>query len=173
MIAVVGALAAVGLCVAAVHSIPGGSAAVVTRAGRPLRSKAGGVIATIPVVERVHMVATQPRRIDPLAVHVTTQDGVEIQLILSVLFRIENPVLSVQSNVDARATTADAVERAFHHLTGQSALVDLLVQREALLIRVCRQASKRLEPSGLELVDLYLLGAEVRVGAQLLHLLAG
>ena len=173
MIAVIGVLAAVGLCAAVVHPIPVGSDAVVTRAGLPLRSKAGGLIAALPVVEHVHMVATQPRRIDPLAVHVTTRDGVEVQLILSILFRIDNPALSVLSNVDGRTTTADAVERALHHLAGQSDLVDLLVEREAILARVAAHVSKCLEPSGLELVDTDLLGAEVRVGAQLLHLLAG
>ncbi len=171
VIAVVGVLAAVGHAAAVVHPIPVGSGAVVTRSGVPLRSKAGGLIAAIPVVEHVHMVATHPRRIDPMAVHVITQDGVEVHLILSILFRVENPRLSVQSTVDERAITTDAIERALHHLAGQSILVDLLLGREAILASVSAEASKCLEPSGLELVDIDLLGTEVRVGAQLLHLI--
>ncbi len=171
VIAVVGVLAAVGLGAAVVRPIPAGSDAIVTRSGKPRRSKPGGLIAAIPIVERVHMVVTQPQRIDPLAVYATTQDGVEVQMTLSVLFRVENPPLAVQSNVDARTIISDAIGRSLHHLAGQSTLVDLLVEREAILGRVVVQAPKFLEPSGLEVLDIDLLGAEVRVAAQLLHML--
>jgi len=78
----------------------------------------------------------------------------------------------VQAVPDARAAVADAVERALHHLVANVDLANLLRDRESFLARLPVTALPLVSPLGAELVDVDLLDAEVRVGPELLRLLA-
>ena len=169
-IASVGAMACLGF--AALHIVPAGHHAVVTRARAKVRSAGVGVVVAVPGIERVHMVETHPAPIDPLHLLAITRDGVEVQWTLSVLYRVADPALAVVSKGDLRSAAIDAVERTCHHLVGDADFVDLLRNREAMLLELTDQSSTLLEPIGLDLLDVDLLDAEVRVGAQLLRLLS-
>lgn len=159
------------LASAAIHIVPAGRHAVVMRAGVPVRSRATGFIHTIPCVERVRMIATHPPPLDPLAVHALTRDGVELQLVASVLYRVTDPDRVAQSATDVRTATKEALERAMHHQVAEVDLVTLLRDRESELERLADASSSLLDPLGVTLLDIDLLSVEVRVGAQLLGLL--
>jgi regulator of protease activity HflC (stomatin/prohibitin superfamily) len=166
ILAVMGALAS-----ATIHVVPAGGHAVVMRAGVPVRSRASGFVHTLPGVERIHLVATRPPPLDPLTAHAITRDGVEIQLVASVLYRVTDPVRAAQATTDVRATTTRGIERALHHVVAQSELVSLLRDREEHVRRLVAQSPSELASIGVTVVDIDLTGVEVRVGAQLLSLL--
>lgn len=165
------AAALVAIACATVRVVPAGHHAVITRAGAQVRSKAGGVVVVVPGIERLHLVATRPPAIDPLSVVGVTQDGVEVQLVVSLLYRIVDAPLVVASATDSRSATADTVERTLHHLIAETDLLDLLVHRENVLTRAVAVAPPLLAPLGVELTDIDLIDTEIRVGAQLLGLL--
>lgn len=118
------------------------------------------------------MVALQPAPIDPLGVTTLTRDGVEVRLVVSVCWCISDPARAVQAVPDPRAATAAAVERALHHLVANVDLAHLLRNREVVISQLPAVALPLLGPFGVELLDVDLLDAEVRVGPELLRLLA-
>lgn len=118
------------------------------------------------------MVALYPRAIDPLSVSAVTRDGVELRLVVSVLWCVTDPAVVAQAVPDARTAVADVVERGLHHLVANVDLADLLREREAFLARLPVTALPLVISLGVELVDVDLLDAEVRVGPELLRLLA-
>ena len=163
-------MAAIGSSV--VRVVPAWHCGVVTRAGRVARSRSSGLAIVMPGVERIDMVPLQPRSIDPLAVTALTRDGVEVRLVVSLLWCVVEPTRAVQEVSDAGAGTAAAVERALRRLVAGVDLQDLLRDRVAVLSRLPVIALPLLSPLGVELVDVDLLDAEVRVSPELLRLLA-
>ncbi|WP_053208061.1 SPFH domain-containing protein [Jiangella muralis] len=103
---------------------------------------------------------------------VRTRDGVEVRLTVSVLWTVTDPALIVRANPTAATATAAAVERALHHLVAGVELGELLREREAVLARVPETARRVVAVFGVDLVDVDLLDAQVRLGPQLLRLLA-
>lgn len=170
-VAAVLAAAAVTGC-ALVRIVPAGHQGVVIRAGRVARMRPSGLLVALPIVERVEMVALHPRAIDPLSVRSLTRDGVELRLVVSVLWCVTDPILAVQAVPDARSAVADAVERTLHHLVANVDLAHLLREREAFLARLPVTSLPLVSTLGAELVDVDLLDAEVRVGPELIRLLA-
>lgn len=166
----VATVAAIGCAV--VRVVPAWHCGVVTRAGRVARSRPSGLAMVVPAFERIEMVPLQPGPIDPLAVTALTRDGVELRLVVSVLWCVADPTRAVNAVPDARAATAAAVERALHHLVANVDLANLLRNREMVLSRLPVIALPLVGPFGVELVDVDLLDAEVRVGPELLRLLA-
>ena len=167
---IVATVAAIGCAV--VRVVPAGHCGVVTRAGRAIRSRSSGLALVTPGVERIEMVALRPAPIDPLGVTALTRDGVEVRLVVSVWWCVADPRLAVTAVPDTRTATAAALERALHHLVASVDLGDLLRNREVVLSRVPVIALPLLGTLGVGLVDLDLLDAEVRVGPELLRLLA-
>lgn len=167
-----GLAAATVIGCALVRIVPAGHRGVVIRAGRVARTRPSGLLVVVPVVERVEMVALYPRAIDPLSVSAVTRDGVELRLVVSVLWCVTDPAVVAQAVPDARTAVADVVERGLHHLVANVDLADLLREREAFLARLPVTALPLVISLGVELVDVDLLDAEVRVGPELLRLLA-
>jgi len=172
MVVAVALAAAATIGCAVVRIVPAGHRGVVIRSGRVARSRPSGLVAVVPGLERVEMVALHPRTIDPLGVTALTRDGVEVRLVVSVLWCVADPTRAVRAVPDARAATAAAVERALHHLVANVDLAHLLRDREAVISRLPVSALPLVAPWGVELVDVDLLDAEVRVGPELLRLLA-
>jgi regulator of protease activity HflC (stomatin/prohibitin superfamily) len=163
---------AAGMAGASIRRVPAGERGVVLRHGRPVRTQPPGLTFVLPVAERLESVPLSPAPINPLHVVARSRDGVEVRLAINVLWRVVDPTLTVQSSPPARCVTADAVERALHHLIAKIDLVTLLRDREPMLTEITDATRPRLVPIGVELVDVNLLDAEVRVGSELLRLLA-
>lgn len=163
-------LAAVVGC-ALVRIVPAGHRGVVIRAGRVARTRPSGPLVVVPVAERVEMVALHPRALVPLSVTSVTRDGIEIRLVLSVLWSVTDAALAALAVPDAKTAVADVVERGLHHLVAGVELATLLRERESFLSRLPVTALPLVSPLGAELVDVDLLDAEVRVGPELLRLL--
>jgi regulator of protease activity HflC (stomatin/prohibitin superfamily) len=173
LVAVAAAVAAAAVvCAALVRIVPAGHCGVVTRAGRVARTRPSGLLVAMPVVERVAMVDLHPRAIDPLGVTVSSRDGVEIRLVVSVLWRVCDAAQAAQSESDGGSVVASAVERALHHLVAEVDLRHLISARQSLLAELPLTTRPLLEPLGVALVDVDLLDADVRVGLELFRLLA-
>lgn len=157
---------------AMVRVVPAGHCGVVTRGGRVVRSRPPGLTLVAPGAERIDMVALYPPPIDPFGVAALTGDGVEVRLTVSVLWRVADPSRVIQSVPEARAMAEAAVERGLHHLVATVELAHLLRDLEPVLARLPARTRHLVAPFGVELVDVVLLGAEVRVGPDLLCLLA-
>jgi regulator of protease activity HflC (stomatin/prohibitin superfamily) len=162
------ALALIGL----VRVVPEGHRGVVFRAGRVVRVRPPGVAWLIPALERLQSVALNPPAIDPLSVTAQTRDGVDVRLTVSVLWQTSDPVLAVHCEPDPRGATEDGVERALRHLVAEVGVANLLRGREGVVAGIAVSALPFVCPFGVELVDVNLLDAEVRVGPELLRLLA-
>jgi regulator of protease activity HflC (stomatin/prohibitin superfamily) len=171
LVAAVALAVTVAVGFAALRVVPAGHCGVVIRAGRVARLRSSGLVLVVPGVERVAMVTMHPRSIDPLMITVRTRDGVEVRLVVSVLWCVVDPTLAVQAGPDVRAATEDAVERALHHLVANVDLANLLRDRESIA-GLPATALPLLSSFGVELIDVDLLDAEVRVGPELLQLLA-
>jgi regulator of protease activity HflC (stomatin/prohibitin superfamily) len=156
---------------AVVRIVPAGHRGVVTRAGRVARSRPSGLLVVLPGVERVEMVSLHPPPIDPLTVTAQTRDGFEVRLVASVLWCVADPALAVHAVPDTRAATADAIERAFHHLVGNVDLANLLRDRGLFLSQLPVTALPLVSPLGVELLDVDLLDAQVRICPELVRLL--
>jgi regulator of protease activity HflC (stomatin/prohibitin superfamily) len=172
LVAAVALAVTVALGFAALRAVPAGHCGVVIRAGRVARSRPSGLVLVVPGVERVAIMTMHPRSIDPLSVTARTRDGVEVRLVVSVLWCVVDLTLAVQAVPDARAATEDAVERALHHLVANVDLANLLRDRESALARLPATALPFLSSFGVELIDVDLCDAEVWVGPELLQLLA-
>jgi regulator of protease activity HflC (stomatin/prohibitin superfamily) len=154
-----------------VRVVPAAHVGVVIRAGRVVRTRPSGPVVVAPGVERIEMVALQPGPIDPLAVTAMTRDGVDVRLVVSALWSVTDPTRAVHAMPDAPSLTAAAVERALRHLVADVDLTDLLRDREALLSLLPITTQPLVGPYGVELIDIDLLGLEVRVGPELLRML--
>lgn len=155
-----------------VRIVPAGHRGVVIRSGRVVRSRPSGLLVVVPVVERAEMVSLHARAIDPLGVTALSRDGVELRLVVSVLWRATDPSVVAQAVPDTRTAVADAVERALRHLVAKVDLGDLLRDREPFLGRLPATVIPQMTALGAELLDVDLLDVEVRVGPNLVQLLA-
>ena len=98
---------------------------------------------------------------------------VEVQLALSLLWRVVDPAAAVHSGPHGLGTRAEEVlERALHHLLARIDLLELLRERDALLARMPDAGRTLLGAVGLEVLDVGVLDVEVRVGPELIRLLA-
>lgn len=173
-VAALGALvaAALALAISGVRMVPAAHRGVVLRAGRVRRSTGPGPALVLPLIERIEMVAMHPRALAPVTVNALTRDGVAVRLVVDVLWLITHPSLAVLAVPDAAATTEDAVERALHHLVANIDLPTLLRDRDPLTSRLPVTVSALAGHSGVEIIDVDILDVEVRVGPELLRLLA-
>ncbi len=165
----VGALAVVGSAVLRV--VPEGHVAVVSRAGRAPRVIPSGPLVVVPGLDRTDLVALHPRPLTPVTTTATTADGVEVRLVVSVLWEVVEPQLTLCALPDAATVVAESVERGLHPLAAGADLTELLRDRHAAVIRLPLTLAQELDPVGVRIVDVDLLDLDVRVGAELLRLL--
>lgn len=157
---------------AVVRIVPVGHVGVVTRGSVVLRTRPSGVFVAIPRLDRLVMVPIGAQNLEPLRVMAVTRDGVELQLVLSVLWRVVEPAVAVHViPPGGRTNAAELVERAVHHLVARVDLVDLLRDRDCLLAKLTDAGRSLLTAAGVEVLDADLLDAEVRVGPELIRLL--
>lgn len=168
---VVGALVAlVAVGCAAIRVVPAGHCGVVFRLGRPVRHRPTGLVAMLPGVERLDLVPLSPRTIEPLPVQVQTRDGVQLTIMVSVLWRVTDPVAAIiGAHPDLQTATADIAERGLRHLVAGVDLAQLLRDRETFLGRLPATTHPLLEPIGVEVLDVDWLHADLPAGPELLR----
>ncbi len=157
---------------ATVRVVPAGHRGVVVRAGRPRREAGEGLVAVVPVLDRVTMVSLHPATIDPVVVPAITHDGAEVRVVLSVLWQVTEPTAASGAEPGAGSVTALVVERAVRR---EAAHADLgrLLRDQAALVRLTPEDETLLhEHAGVRVLDIAIVDTEVRASPELLRLLA-
>ena len=166
-------LAGLGVAVAmAIRLVPTGHTGVVVRGGRVARTRSSGLVPMLPGLEHLELVPRQVQDLHPLVTTAVTRDGVEVRLVVSVLWEVTHPETAAAVVPDARTAATEAIERSLHHAVARVELSELLRDREAVLDRLAEDSGPMLRRAGAALLDIDLLDVEVRVGPELLRLLA-
>jgi regulator of protease activity HflC (stomatin/prohibitin superfamily) len=99
-----------GVVLAMIRVIPEYERALVVRLGRVSRVRGPGVLAVLPVVERLVRVGVRESRLDSIVVRATTRDSVSVWVTVAAYFRVVEPVRAYVAVPNVHARTAGAIE---------------------------------------------------------------
>jgi regulator of protease activity HflC (stomatin/prohibitin superfamily) len=162
---------------AAQARVPGGHVGMVLRGGRVVRvATAGQRVVALPLVDTVRLVPVSPATLEIPALSALTRDGVRVDVAVSVLWRVADPVALATGGDSPRDRVWEGVERAVHHAIGAQPLRDFLElgPQSAQLIRERAAALLHEGSNGdalFEVLDVNVTHITVDAGAELMRLL--
>jgi regulator of protease activity HflC (stomatin/prohibitin superfamily) len=103
----------VALALLAAHSrVPGGHVGMILRGGRIVRvATAGQRVVALPLVDTVRLIPVSPAKLELPALSALTRDGVRVDVAISVLWRVADPV-ALATGGDSRATACGRASSA-------------------------------------------------------------
>jgi len=123
---------------------------VIFRLGKLLGAKGPGLIFLIPGVDRMVKTDLRVVTIDVAKQEVMTRDNVPATVDAVVYFRVVDPVSSVIKVEDFWKATSLIAQTTLRSVLGQSALDDLLAQRESINLRLQEIIDRQTEPWGVK-----------------------
>ncbi len=123
---------------------------VVFRLGRLVGPRGPGLILLIPFVERMVKVDLRTVTMDIPAQEVITQDNVTIRVNAVAYFRVLDPNAAVVNVADFIRATSQIAQTTLRSVLGQSALDDLLSEREKINQQLARIIDDQTEPWGIK-----------------------
>jgi regulator of protease activity HflC (stomatin/prohibitin superfamily) len=123
---------------------------VVFRLGRLLGPRGPGLILLIPFVERMVKVDLRTVTMDIPAQEVITQDNVTIRVNAVAYFRVLDPNAAIVNVADFIRATSQIAQTTLRSVLGQSALDDLLSEREKINQQLARIIDDQTEPWGIK-----------------------
>lgn len=169
------AIAAVAVAIltalAVVRVVPSGHTGLVSRAGRPRRCSAEGLVAVVPFLDRIDLVPHEPAPLHCWGLAATTWDGVQTRVSITACWRVVDVPRAVAAKAGAESATVEALERSLRRGVAHTTLADLLRDRQRIEAAV-RDDADAFERVGTEILDVDVLDVEVRAGGELLRLLA-
>jgi regulator of protease activity HflC (stomatin/prohibitin superfamily) len=123
---------------------------VVFRLGRLVGARGPGLIILIPFVERMQKVDLRTVTMDIPAQEVITQDNVTVRVNAVAYFRVLDPNASVVNVADFIRATSQIAQTTLRSVLGQSALDDLLSERETINQRLAKIIDEQTEPWGVK-----------------------
>ncbi|MDQ4100451.1 MAG: slipin family protein [Chloroflexota bacterium] len=123
---------------------------VVFRLGRLVGPRGPGLILLIPFVERMVKVDLRTVTMDIPAQEVITQDNVTIRVNAVAYFRVLDPNAAVVNVADFIRATSQIAQTTLRSVLGQSALDDLLSEREMINQQLARIIDDQTEPWGIK-----------------------
>src|SRR5664280_927876 len=123
---------------------------VIFRLGKLLGAKGPGLILLIPLVDRMVKMDLRVVTIDVAKQEVMTRDNVPATVDAVVYFRVVDPVSSVIKVEDFWKATSLIAQTTLRSVLGQSALDDLLAQRESINLRLQEIIDRQTEPWGVK-----------------------
>ncbi|HRA46866.1 MAG TPA: slipin family protein [Thermomicrobiales bacterium] len=123
---------------------------VVFRLGRVAGVRGPGLILLVPFVERMVRVDLRTVTMDVPAQEVITKDNVTIRVNAVVYFRVLDPQLSVINVADFVRATSQISQTTLRSILGQSALDDLLAERDKINQDLQRIIDEQTEPWGVK-----------------------
>src|SRR5436190_14714457 len=109
---------------------------VVFRLGKLLSAKGPGLILLIPMVDRMVKMDLRVVTIDVAKQEIMTKDNVPVTVDAVVYFRVVDPVAAVVKVENFWKATSLIAQTTLRSILGQSALDDLLSQRESINVRL-------------------------------------
>lgn len=159
------------LVVATTRVVPAGAAAVVTRFGRVRKVTPSGIVALVPLLDRLHLVRDLPTRTEPVVVLAQTNDGADVRVSASLLWQVEDAEAALLAIPSAASATEDAVERGLHRLVRRHGLATLLHRPEEAIAGLSEEVTTTTRGWGVRVLDVTLLDLGVRAGPELRRLL--
>ncbi len=123
---------------------------VVFRLGRLAGVRGPGLILLLPFIERMTKVDLRTVTMDVPAQEVITKDNVTIRVNAVVYFRVLEPQLAVVNVADFIRATSQISQTTLRSILGQSALDDLLAEREVINQQLQKIIDDQTEPWGVK-----------------------
>lgn len=123
---------------------------VVFRLGRLAGVRGPGLILLLPFIERMTKVDLRTVTMDVPAQEVITKDNVTIRVNAVVYFRVLEPQLAVVNVADFIRATSQISQTTLRSILGQSALDDLLAEREKINQQLQQIIDDQTEPWGVK-----------------------
>ena len=123
---------------------------VVFRLGRLVGPRGPGLILLIPFVERMQKVDLRTVTMDIPSQEVITKDNVTVRVNAVAYFRVLNPNSAVVNVADYIRATSQIAQTTLRSVLGQSALDDLLSEREKINLELQQIIDQQTEPWGIK-----------------------
>ena len=123
---------------------------VVFRLGRLVGARGPGLILLIPFVERMQKVDLRTVTMDIPAQEVITQDNVTIRVNAVAYFRVIDPNIAIVNVADFIRATSQIAQTTLRSVLGQSALDDLLSEREKINQQLAKIIDEQTVPWGVK-----------------------
>ncbi|MBA2246858.1 MAG: slipin family protein [Chloroflexia bacterium] len=123
---------------------------VVFRLGRLVGARGPGLILLIPFLERMQKVDLRTVTMDIPAQEVITKDNVTIRVNAVAYFRVTDPNASVVNVADFVRATSQIAQTTLRSVLGQSALDELLSERESINQQLAKIIDDQTEPWGVK-----------------------
>jgi len=140
----------VALIAAAVRIVQEYERGVIFRLGRVQAAKGPGLFFIIPIIDRMQKVDLRTITLDVPAQEAITADNVTVKVNAVVYFRVVDPVDSVIQVEDFRRATWQIAQTSLRNVIGQSALDQILQDRERVNERLQRIIDEATEPWGVK-----------------------
>ncbi len=123
---------------------------VVFRLGRLVGPRGPGLLLLIPFVERMQKVDLRTVTMDIPAQEVITRDNVTVKVNAVAYFRVLDPNAAVVNVADFIRATSQIAQTTLRSVLGQSALDDLLSEREKINLELQQIIDQQTEPWGIK-----------------------
>ncbi len=123
---------------------------VVFRLGRLAGARGPGLIILLPFIERMQKVDLRTVTMDIPAQEVITQDNVTIRVNAVAYFRVVDPNVAVVNVADYIRATSQIAQTTLRSVLGQSALDDMLAEREKINQQLAQIIDGQTEPWGVK-----------------------
>jgi regulator of protease activity HflC (stomatin/prohibitin superfamily) len=124
--------------------------AVVFRLGRLVASRGPGLVILIPVLERMRRIDTRTITMDVPPQDVITRDNVSVKVNAVVYFRVLEPNKAVNEVENYLYATSQLAQTTLRSVCGEGELDNLLVNREALNLRLQEILDTATDPWGIK-----------------------
>jgi regulator of protease activity HflC (stomatin/prohibitin superfamily) len=126
---------------------------VIFRLGKLIGAKGPGLIILIPVVDRMVKMDLRVVTIDVAKQEIMTKDNVPVTVDAVVYFRVVNPTDAVVKVENFWKATSLIAQTTLRSVLGQSALDDLLSQRDQINLKLQEIIDKQTEPWGIKVTS--------------------
>ncbi|MCC6312966.1 MAG: slipin family protein [Thermomicrobiales bacterium] len=123
---------------------------VVFRLGRLMGPRGPGLILLIPFIERMQKVDLRVITMDIPAQEVITKDNVTVRVNAVAYFRVIDPNAAINNVADFVRATSQIAQTTLRSVLGQSALDDLLAERDKINAELQRIIDEQTEPWGVK-----------------------
>src|SRR5215207_4466549 len=123
---------------------------VVFRLGRLVGPRGPGLILLVPFIERMQKIDLRTVTLDVPSQEVITKDNVTIRVNAVAYFRVLDPNAAVVNVADFIRATSQIAQTTLRSVLGQSALDDLLSEREKINLELQQIIDQQTEPWGIK-----------------------
>jgi regulator of protease activity HflC (stomatin/prohibitin superfamily) len=139
---------------------------VIFRLGRLQGARGPGLFIIIPIIERMVKVDLRTITMDVPSQEAITKDNVTVRVNAVIYFHVLNPEASVVNVTDHFRATSQIAQTTLRSVLGQSALDELLAEREQINLKLQQIIDEQTEPWGVKVTVVEVKDVELPQGMQ-------